>query len=367
MRLFISHINEERAIAKAISEQLYSCFGAQVDTFLAEDIPLGTNWFDQIKVQLGQCDVILVMFSRFSCLRPWINIEASYGVMSGKHVIPICHSGFKKNDLPVIYRLLQAVDPLVSQEVDRLLDQIAKGTHAGKFLGDKTAAVTRWIQEVSNAVRSTPRFTPPITTPPCIWIIGSNRDLKKSQADLNKRFIRLLATAFMQRRFRVVFGRSGLLDTLGDTMNSRNDPEQIYGIDCDALSEFANASAMQRDSATAPPNPIVILGSLRSTRGVGEIFAETIGCQPDAVVIIGGSLSGRTREEIDHAINAGIAVLPLHFTGGVAATIESSIDTRLADTINRIHKAQRDYSSIAQLICDVLEKQTAIRRNSCSM
>ena len=113
MRLFVSHIHEEKGIAEAIRDELHACFGAQVEVFLAEDIPLGANWFDQIKAALGRSDVLVVLFSKHSIGRPWINIEAGYGVMAGKQVIPVCQPGFSKAELPVIYGLLQAVDLLV--------------------------------------------------------------------------------------------------------------------------------------------------------------------------------------------------------------------------------------------------------------
>lgn len=364
MRLFISHIHEEREIAKAIRDELRACFGAQVEVFLAEDIPLGTNWFDQIKTALETSSVLLVLFSKYSSSRPWINIEAGYGVIAGKQVIPICHLGFSKADLPVIYGLLQAVDLLDTKDVGRLLDQIARATQAGQFLGDKTAAISRWIEKVSDAVRSTPRFRPLLDAPPCVWVVGSNRDLGDKQALLNKRFVGFLAQVFMHRRFRVVFGRSGLLDDLGDAVNKEIDREQVYGIDRGTLGEFGNASAMHKNSAEPPPNPVVLLGSFLSNRGLREVFVESIGHLPDTVVVIGGSPTGRTHEEVKHAQEAGIPVLPLRFTGGAAATAATSVDTSLTESVVRIQQARRDYSSVAQLLCDVLEAQTALRRNA---
>lgn len=363
MRLFISHIHEERAIAQAIRDELRACFGAQVEVFLAEDIPLGTNWLDEIKNALGKSDILVVLFSKYSSGRPWINIEAGYGVMAGKQVIPVCRPGFSKADLPVIYGLLQSVDLLTTKDVDRLLDQIAGATQAGQFLGDRGQAVSRWVEKISDAIRSLGKLTPRLDSPPCVWVIGSNRGLAQSQAALNKRFVGFIAHAFMQRRFRVVFGRSGLLDSLGEAL-SNEVREQIYGIDRETLSEFGNASAMQKNFDKAPPNPVVLLGSMRTERGANEVFLDAIGHVPDVAVIIGGSVTGRTPEEVNHAHEAGIPVLPLHFTGGVAGTVDSSLDMSLAANVSRILSAQRDFSSVAQLLCDVVEAQTAIGRNN---
>jgi hypothetical protein len=135
VRLFVSHIHEEALVAVAIKSELLECFGNQVEIFLAEDIPLGTNWLNEIQSALAQARVVLVLFSRLSSTRPWINIEAGYGVMAGKQVLPLCHSGFGRSDLPVIYGLLQSIDVSRSEDVGRLLDQVAKNTPAGKLLG----------------------------------------------------------------------------------------------------------------------------------------------------------------------------------------------------------------------------------------
>jgi hypothetical protein len=49
MRLFVSHIHEEAPLAAAIKTELVTCFGEQVEVFLAEDVPLGKNWLIEIQ------------------------------------------------------------------------------------------------------------------------------------------------------------------------------------------------------------------------------------------------------------------------------------------------------------------------------
>jgi uncharacterized SAM-binding protein YcdF (DUF218 family) len=152
MRIFLSHINEEVALAAAIKVELDACFGEQVSVFLAEDIPLGKNWLNEIRDALKAADMVLVLFSRTSSSRPWVNIEAGYGVMAGKQVLPLCHSGFSKSDLPIIYGLLQAVDPLGPADVGKLLDQIAKNTPARRLLVDRSTVIQHWIEHISEAL-----------------------------------------------------------------------------------------------------------------------------------------------------------------------------------------------------------------------
>ena len=361
MRLFISHIHEERGIAEAIRDQLRSCFAALVDVFLAQDIPFGKKWLKAVGDELAKCDMVLVLFSKHSVRRPWVNIEAGSGVMADKTVIPICHSGFTAGDLPSIYSGLNSMDLLSGQDVRGLLLQIAEGTPA-KFIEDVDGPVERWLKVVSNAVRSK-RYLPELEAPPCVWVVGSNHGLSEDQTRRNKRFLGLLATAFMQRGIRVVFGRSDLLDDLGNALNAVSDSGPLFGIERDRLSEFANEAALQKDSATAPPNPIVLLGSLRSKRAIGEIFYEAIGHAPDAVLVLGGSPTGRTSEEVQHAVDAGIAALPLHFTGGAAEKIPASTDATLAEIVAKVQGARSDFSAVAQQVCDVLEQQAKIQRS----
>jgi hypothetical protein len=160
MNIFISHIHEDFEIALAIKAELKRCFGAQVDLFLAEDIPLGSNWFENIRNALISADLILALFSPSSMERPWINIEAGYGIMANKRVIPICCLGLQKLDLPVVYVLQQAmcVDDMI--DVNKLLEEIARNTSAQSLLVDKTKAIDSWRASVLAAFQ--PSAPPPL-------------------------------------------------------------------------------------------------------------------------------------------------------------------------------------------------------------
>ena len=116
MNIFISHIHEEDKLAQELKKGLKKHFGELIDVFLAEEIPLGTNWFNEIKKSLNKTDVILVLFSYQSLKREWINIEAGYGIMNDKIVIPILSGGLKKKSLPIVYSLYQAV------EINKVID-----------------------------------------------------------------------------------------------------------------------------------------------------------------------------------------------------------------------------------------------------
>lgn len=149
MKVFISHIHEEGALASALKSELERCFGKQVSIFLAEEIPFGANWFNGIKDALANADIILTLFSSLSTSRPWINIETGYGVMAGKTVVPLCHSGYRKTELPTIYMLLQSVDLADGDDFGRLLDQVAQKTSAQCLLVNRSDAILHWRQRLS--------------------------------------------------------------------------------------------------------------------------------------------------------------------------------------------------------------------------
>jgi hypothetical protein len=163
----------------------------------------------------------------------------------------------------------------------------------------------------------------------------------------------------VQNGFRVAFGRSRLLDSFADDLEAERNK---LSVDDQVLSEFANASVLQKNSGKAPPNPVVILGSLRSKRGPRLIFLESIGRIPDVVIAIGGSPTGRTPEEIEGAHEVGIPVLPLRFTGGNSALAQHTFSNDLSLEIDRLQSTSRDYASAANDLCDLISKQTGIAR-----
>lgn len=357
MKIFISHYHVEKALAIAVKQELLQIFGGLVDVFIADDIHFGSNWLNEVSQKLSETDTVLVLFSPDSVVRPWINIEAGYGVMTGKYVIPLCHSGLDKKNLPVIYALQQSIELCERDDITKLFSQIAERTAAKRFLGDMGGSVERWITRMHQTLLSAPRGIRTLDAKPCVWVIGSNRDLPEKQADKNNRFVTYFAQVLIQRGFRVVFGRSGLLDKLADSLG-----HELEAYDYKILSEFGTTSAMYKNSPGIAPNPVIVLGSMRADKGPRRVFHDTLGYCPDVMVVIGGSPNGRTSEEIKLAESAQISVLPLCFTGGQAALSKATVDPSLADEANEIQQAKRDIPIVAQRLCDLIEKEAALGR-----
>ncbi len=111
--VFISHIVEEAPLASVLKEWLESAFAGQISVFVSsseDDVSAGDNWLERINRALEKSQVLIVICSPSSVGRPWINFEAGCGWIKNIPILPICHSGQRKNRLPPPLSLFQALE-----------------------------------------------------------------------------------------------------------------------------------------------------------------------------------------------------------------------------------------------------------------
>jgi len=111
-RVFISHISIETALAQTLKERLERDFLGMLDVFVSSDqstIGAGAKWLEEVERALKRADLQIVLASKESVGRPWVNFEAGAVWLRGIPVIPTCHSGMLLTDLPVPLSMLQAV------------------------------------------------------------------------------------------------------------------------------------------------------------------------------------------------------------------------------------------------------------------
>lgn len=108
--VFISHIREEVELAKILGEYLSSIpFLKEEEIFIsAKSINAGARWFREIEDALRTAKITLVLCSRNSIGRPWINFESGASFTKEIPVVPICHSGLKFEDLSTPLDIYQA-------------------------------------------------------------------------------------------------------------------------------------------------------------------------------------------------------------------------------------------------------------------
>ena len=91
MRIFISHIHEDKKLAVSIKEILEEAF-INVEVFVSsddEDMTERQKWFDSVEKALEEAEVMIVMCSENSVTRSWINFEAGAGWIKGIDIYPI--------------------------------------------------------------------------------------------------------------------------------------------------------------------------------------------------------------------------------------------------------------------------------------
>lgn len=154
MKLFISHIREEAKIANVFKDWLESTFSGSCSVFVssnAENLPPGAKWLDQIEEALSETVILLIICSRKSILRPWINFEAGCGWIKRIPVVPLCHSGINKSSLPQPLAMLQGLDIESDEFTIDLINYIATNLKIRKI---PRIAHSEFKAEINSAISS---------------------------------------------------------------------------------------------------------------------------------------------------------------------------------------------------------------------
>ncbi len=127
--VFVSHISEEAALAQAVQAQLTAEFPDRLNVFVSSDrnsIEAGTDWLAEIRTALQAASVVMVMCSRGSVARPWVNFEAGAGWIRETPLVPLCHSNLRPAQLPEPLLSLNGVYPGDPAGLQKLIDVVAR-------------------------------------------------------------------------------------------------------------------------------------------------------------------------------------------------------------------------------------------------
>lgn len=126
--IFISHISDETEIAQWLKAALTRDFLGALDIFVSSDrltIEAGRRWLDEVDQALKKADVQILLCSRESVGRPWVNFEAGAVWLRGIPVVPVCHSGMKVDDLPAPLSMLEGIELTNANGLAKLYDVVA--------------------------------------------------------------------------------------------------------------------------------------------------------------------------------------------------------------------------------------------------
>lgn len=138
--IFISHIGEEASIALLLKGLLTSTF-KDVPVFVSSDfesIRTGDEWYDKIVENARTAKVVIVLLSKQSMNKPWINFEAGIGAGTYGEVMPIVGRNIKIKDIPPPLKFRHARDLREAEGIKALLRDISK-------ILNHTEPVVDWI------------------------------------------------------------------------------------------------------------------------------------------------------------------------------------------------------------------------------
>lgn len=163
--------------------------------------------------------------------------------------------------------------------------------------------IRRWIS--GEEVESTPKR---IT----LWVLGSDFGLEDREREIAEGIVSMLPAGLVKLGVRVVMGESIM------------------------LREFAENYRNAQISSDDAPNAIILLGKLRG-RDLRDLFTDAINCVPDLAILIGGAVESRAKEEYKCAIKAGIPIIPIPSTGGLAKQVKPTANraSHLFNILNR--------------------------------
>lgn len=204
-RIFLSHINEEKALALVVKRQLEQAFSDILTVFVsseATDNPGGEEWLERLRRELTdpQTRMLISLLSPRSLPRHWISVElgAAWGRKLG--VFPLGHSGTAvPGTLPeplkafggasveqadVSKRLIHAVAQAIKMPVPLITDAVHNQNQSELKLVAATTALTA-LAAVVDAPAAPPKGPP---TAPAILTADQETVLRVLQSAFNGGF-----------------------------------------------------------------------------------------------------------------------------------------------------------------------------------
>jgi hypothetical protein len=111
--IFISFVHEDEKVAAAVKLLIEEELELPDKVFLSGDktmVYAGDRWRDRITVALKEAKLVVLMLSKRSVRRPWVNFEAGGAWLTDKTIIPCCYGNQQKDNLPHPYASIQALN-----------------------------------------------------------------------------------------------------------------------------------------------------------------------------------------------------------------------------------------------------------------
>lgn len=126
--VFVSHAAVDSEIATLFKSDVEKSFLGLCELFVSsnlDSIQGGKEWMQEIKTNLAEAAVLISLISPVSLTRPWIYAEFGAGWIRSIPTISVCHSGLRKDQLPVPLSHFQALNLLDEMHLEHLYGQIS--------------------------------------------------------------------------------------------------------------------------------------------------------------------------------------------------------------------------------------------------
>lgn len=349
IKMFLSHSHFDEKLAEIIHNWIEETFHGFVSIFRSSDhgksIVIGDDILRKIKDALSDSAASIVLLSRASMSRPWINIEFGASWIMGIHIIPLCLPGLEPKDLPFQFKGIKVCDlsspdsciELLQCLLERVRDKYDIYKMRNNDVGKHGKRLHR---EINRALKGILKPEIPDIPPPSrltVWIYGSYSNATNLEKKIINKIIDIVPCGLAKSGVRLVVGQSDMLHEIAD--------------------KYRNEVLSSNEHL---PNPIILPGKLRQ-RNLRHLFMDAIGTIPDLAILMGGGKErGRVQEEYDSAIEAQIPVLAIPSTGGVAKIVTSTADKAIKYSgILQATGRKVDAGDLAKAVLKVVEAYQA--------
>jgi len=126
--VFLSHFAEEQAIGEELQDYLHLVFGNGLRVFRSSDdgsIRTGEDQYPAILQALDETKIYVVLVSKYSAYRPWLNFEVGFGKARGSRLFPVLIRDTREADVPTPLAQLELRTLATQAVVEEIVHAIA--------------------------------------------------------------------------------------------------------------------------------------------------------------------------------------------------------------------------------------------------
>ncbi|MCH8152945.1 MAG: toll/interleukin-1 receptor domain-containing protein [Planctomycetes bacterium] len=154
MKILISHIGQEAALALVLKEWVESTFGDACNVLVSsdtQDIPSDDEWRDRIDQALTDATALLVLCSPESISQPWIHFETGCGWIRQVPVIGLCLSGQTSDGLAPPLSRFEALELNDADSCRRLIQVLAQAAGRSRLPRISYEDMARELKDAKDA------------------------------------------------------------------------------------------------------------------------------------------------------------------------------------------------------------------------